>query len=262
MYSLDATTAAAWRTLLEWVAGRADVSIDVVDHPPPEPLATLWARPDLGCAFMCGYPFATAVPKPTLLAAPVPAAAPYGGRPIYWTDLVARADAAIADLHDALGKRVAWTTEDSQSGWHAPRLLFASYARRHGSPLFAETVGPLVTPRNVALAIAEARADIGPLDSYAHDLLRLHEPRLAARLRVVARTPATPIPPLVGNPTMADQDARRLRAALLAVAEAEELAPVRAALLLWGFAAATPESYRGLADDAKRADDMGYPRIA
>ena len=262
MYSLDMATAAAWRTLLEWVAARAGVRCDVVEHAAPQSLATLWSRPDLGCAFMCGYPFATATPQPTLLAAPVPAPAPYGGRALYWTDLVVRADAPIADLHDAFGKRVAWTTEDSQSGWQAPRLLFASYARRHGAPLFAETVGPLLTPRNVALAVAEARADIGPLDSYAHDLLRLHEPDLAARLRVVGRTPATPIPPLVGAPAMPAADSRRLRAALLAVRNAPELAPVRAALLLSAFASVTRESYQVLADDARRADDMGYPRIA
>jgi ABC-type phosphate/phosphonate transport system substrate-binding protein len=262
MYSFDAVTAAAWRTLLEWVAARAGVHCEVIDHPAPLPLTALWSRPDLGCAFMCGYPFARAVPQPALLAAPVPAPAPYGGRAIYWTDLVVRADASIADLHDAFGKRAAWTTEDSQSGWHAPRLLFASYARRHGSPLFAETIGPLVTPRDVALAVAEARADIGPLDSYAHDLLRLHEPDLAAQLRVVGRTPATPIPPLVGAPGMPAADARRLRAALLAVRNARELAPVRAALLLSGFAAVTRTSYQLLAADARRADEMGYPRIA
>jgi ABC-type phosphate/phosphonate transport system substrate-binding protein len=262
MYSIEATTAAAWRSLLEWVVVRAGVRCEVVDYPPPQPLTALWSRSDLGCVFICGYPFATASPRFTLLAAPVPGSAPYGGRPIYWTDLVVRADAAIADLHDAFGKRAAWTTEDSQSGWHAPRLLLASYALRHRAPLFSETVGPLATPRNVALAIAEDRADVGPIDSYAHDLLRLHEPGLAARLRVVARTSATPIPPLVGAPAMSAQDARRLRAALLCVGHAPELAQARATLLLSGFAAVTPKSYGSLATDAKRADEMGYPRIA
>ena len=85
----------------------------------------------------------------------------YDGGPVYWTDLVVAASAPITDLHDAFGKRFAWTTEDSQSGWQAPRLLLAAHAKRRGAPLFSASVGPLVTPRNVALAIADGRADIG-----------------------------------------------------------------------------------------------------
>jgi len=262
MYSIDATTAAAWRVLLEWVAGQSGVSFQVIDYPAPQPLPELWKRADLGCAFMCGYPFATTKPRPTLLAAPVPSPAAYGGRPIYWTDLVTAVDAPIDNLHDALGKRMAWTTEESQSGWHAPRALLAPYAKRHEGPLFAETVGPLVTPRNVALAIAEGRADVGPLDSYAHDLLRRHEPKLASRLRVIARTPATPIPPLVAAPDMSPGDARRVRDALLAIEDTDGLAAARESLLLSGFAEVPASAYDVLVENAIRADSLGYPRIA
>ncbi|MEO8675257.1 MAG: PhnD/SsuA/transferrin family substrate-binding protein [Casimicrobiaceae bacterium] len=262
MYSIDATTAAAWRSVLEWAGRRAGVEFDVIDHPAPQPLPALWARSDLACAFMCGYPFATTMPRPTLLAAPVPSPAPYGGRPVYWTDLVVAADAPIADLHEAFGKRIAWTTEDSQSGWQAPRLLLAAYAQRHGAPLFAEAVGPLVTPRNVALAVADGRADLGPLDSYAHDLLRLHEPALAARLRAIARTPVTPIAPLVGVSTLDVSVARHLREALFAVGHAPELAAARDTLLLSGFVAVAPDAYDALVTDARRADAHGYPRVA
>jgi ABC-type phosphate/phosphonate transport system substrate-binding protein len=262
MYAQDATTAAAWRALFEWVRRCAGVALDVVDYPAPQPLPALWERPDLGCAFMCGYPFAHAALRPTLLAAPVPSPPQYGGQPVYWTDLVVSAAAPINDLPDAFGKRIAWTTEDSQSGWHAPRLLLAAYARRHGAPLFAETVGPLVTPRNVALAVAEGRADIGPLDSYAHDLLRRHEPALASRLRVVARSPATPIPPLVGAHDMDAADARHLREALVAAGAAPELANARATLLLSGFAVVAANVYDALVADGRRADALGYLRIA
>ena len=262
MYAIDATTTAAWRDLLEWVGNQAGVPFDIIEYPAPQPLPGLWNRPDLGCAFMCGYPFATATPKPTLLAAPVPSPPPYGGRPIYWTDLVAAVDAPITDLDDVLGKRMAWTTQDSQSGWHAPRLRLAPYAKDRRGQLFAEAVGPLVTPRNVALAIAERRADVGPVDSYAHDLLRRHESALASKLRVIARTPARPIPPLVGAPGMSASDAKRVRDALLAIGDARELASLRDSLLLSGFAPVAAEAYDVLAADALRADALGYLRIA
>ena len=192
------------------------------------------------------------------------ARAQYGGQPVYWTDLVVAADAPIADLPDAFGKRIAWTAEDSQSGWHAPRLLLAAYARRHGAPLFAETVGPLVTPRNVALAVADGRADIGPLDSYAHDLLRRHEPALAARLRVIARTPATPIPPLVGAPWHGRHGrAARCGRRSLAVGSRARARDARANRCCCPDSPPSrADAYDALVADARRADALGYPRIA
>jgi ABC-type phosphate/phosphonate transport system substrate-binding protein len=261
MYAVCPAAAAAWRTLLDWVFARAGVAGDVLDHPAPQPLSALWTRPDLACGFMCGYPFATTVPRPTLLAAPVPSPAAYGGRPVYWTDIVVAANSSFTRIEDVFGGRFAWTALDSQSGWHAPRLLLAPHARRRGSALFATAVGPLVTPRDVALAVAEGRVDAGPLDSYALALLRLHEPVLVGQLRVIARTPATPIPPLVGAAGLDGVAAGRLRSALLEAGAARELATTRATLLLEGFAAVEADDYARLVADARAADALGYPRI-
>lgn len=254
MYAVAPGAASAWRTVLEWVIARAGVDAEVIEHPAPAPLAALWTREDLGCAFMCGHPFATTVPRPTLLAAPVPSAPRHGRQPVYWTDLVVAADSPFATIDDTFGHCFAWTTLDSQSGWRAPSAYLAGRARSRSGPLFASALGPLLTPRAVAIAIAEGRADLGPLDSYAHDLLRLHEPALAARLRVVASTPPTPIPPLVGAASLNAIVAGRLRAALLGVGDAPELAGPRAALLLTRFASIDRHRYDELTDAGPGVD--------
>jgi hypothetical protein len=146
-------------------------------------------------------------------AAPVPNPAPHGGRPS--TDRHRRRRGSrLERLEDTFGTTFAGPAR-IRNWWHAPRLRRAPHAQRRGGPLFAATIGPLVTPRAVAVAVAEGRADAGPLDCYAHALLRTHEPALAARLRVIAQTPAVPIPPLVGAPAMAPGDASRLRAVLV-----------------------------------------------
>jgi ABC-type phosphate/phosphonate transport system substrate-binding protein len=262
MYSINAKTAAAWRALLEWVIERADVRAEVIDYPPPQPLSSLWARPDLGCAFICGYPYASAAPKPVLLAAPVPSPSAYGGKPVYWSNLVVRADAPLVRLDDIFGRRFAYSTEDSQSGYQAARELLAPYARQRAGRLFTVTVGPLITPRGVAEAVIAGEADVGPLDSYAHDLIRAHEPELAAQLRTIASTPPTPIPPLVAAPEVPTRDVERLRAALLDFAEVGELQSIRSALLLDRFVAIEPEEYGVLLERAREADRRGYPRLA
>jgi ABC-type phosphate/phosphonate transport system substrate-binding protein len=140
--------------------------------------------------------------------------------------------------------------------------LLAPLAHERGGRLFASVAGPLQTPRRVVEAVLSGEVDAGPLDSYFHDLLRTHEPALGVQLRVLASTPLTPIPALVAAPNVPDAAAQRLTAALLAVAGATELAPVRAALLLRRFATVDAADYSTLAAAATRADAAGYPRIA
>jgi ABC-type phosphate/phosphonate transport system substrate-binding protein len=260
MYAINPVVAAAWRALLEWVAVRAEVDFEVIDYPAPAPLSSLWARPDAACVFMCGYPLSQARPQPRVLAAPVPSPPRYGGRPVYWTDIIVRAESKITRLEDTFGHRFAFTTEDSQSGYQAPRLLLARHA--HGASLFAATVGPLVTPRRIIEAVLAGNADAGPLDSYVHDLLRRHEPEVASRLRVIAATPPTPIPPLVAATGIAADDAERIVGALMAAGSSDALAAIRATLLLEGFAPASSDAYRVLHADAQQADRLGYPRLS
>jgi ABC-type phosphate/phosphonate transport system substrate-binding protein len=123
-------------------------------------------------------------------------------------------------------------------------------------------VGPLVTPRRIVEAVLAGDADAGPLDSYVHDLLRRHEPGLASRLRVVATTPPTPIPPLVAAPGIAAADAQRIADTLLAVGDSSALEAIRATLQLEGFARVSADDYEALRAQAQQADDLGYGRLA
>ena len=211
---------------------------------------------------MCGYPLSQASPQPVVLAAPVPSPPAYGSQPVYWTNLVARSDGPIKTIDDVFGKRMAFTTIDSQSGYQAVRAFFAPYAVKRGSPLFAAMVGPLVTPRRVIEAVLAGDADVGPVDSYAFDLLQRHEVQWLAPLRVIAATPATWIPPLVGAPDLPADVARALRDALALVEDEPSLAGMREALLLRAFATATASMYDSLGNAAEEASAMGYPRLA
>lgn len=262
MYSIDAATSAQWRTLLEWVIARADVPVDIVEHPAPRPLPELWQRTDLACGFMCGYPLSKMTPQPIALAALVPSPPRYASQAIYWSDLVVRADAPWQCIEEVIGHRVAFTSEHSQSGYQAMRRYFAELAARDGSQrLFHSTLGRLVTPMDVVRAIVDGDADVGPVDSYAHDLLRKHEPRLAARLRILATTTPTPIPPFVASAHVPEAIVRALREALLDAGDATELAATREALLIARFEPVSATDYGVLARLASEADALGYTRV-
>jgi ABC-type phosphate/phosphonate transport system substrate-binding protein len=264
MYALNGAVAAAWRRLFEWIAADAEVSLDVFEHPPSHPLGDLWRRDDLGCALMCGFPWETwrdPIARPVPLAVPIPSPANFEDRPIYWTDIVVRADSHIASVEDLAGTRFAFTVDDSQSGYQAPRRFFAERAQATGGRLFGAVVGPLITPRRVVEAVVAGDADAGPLDAWWHALLRRHEPEVAAHLRTVAVTPYAPIPLVVGAAGMPKAHKRRLTSAFEKMADVAELSDVRETLLLKRFVHADAAHYRSLLADAREADALGYYRL-
>lgn len=241
MYSATPQVKQAWKTLLAWVLARAGLPWELLDYDAPAPLSALWARDDLGLAMMCGLPYSQRAPRPMLIAAPLPSPERYGGRPVYFTDLVVRADSAARTLEDTFGGVVGYTLEDSMSGYVALRRHLLPY--RGSGRLFREAKGGFVNARQVIEALDEGRIDLGPLDSYYHDLLRKNDPAFASRVRTVASTAPAPIPPLVATARLDGAAVAALRAALREAQDAPELAPMRDALLLLGFAFPAPSDY-------------------
>jgi len=262
MYAVTPTVREAWQTLFDWVARVSAVSLVYIDHAAPAPLETLWARDDLGATYMCGFPFASAARKPRLIAAPVLSPSRYGGLPQYCTDFIVRADRPFARLSDTFGGRIGWTVGHSQSGYNAVRYHLLRYHREHNEPLFTQWVGPLVTPRRVIEHIIEGKIDVGPLDSYVHDLLKRHDPETTTRLRTVESTVMTPIPALVASPAVADGIVERLRGALMSGAVETELAATLEALMITRFAPVGPADYTVLLSQAREADGGGIARPA
>ena len=158
MYSWSPTLTASWRRLLEWVAMRSGGRLQVLELADPYPLEELWARDDLGCVFMCGYPWAMRTDRPHLLAAPVPSPARYQGRPIYFTDFVVRADSDFRTLEDTFGGRIAYSIEHSHSGYNAARFHLLGYRGPDRASLYSGVVGPLHRQLPVIDAVLDGRA--------------------------------------------------------------------------------------------------------
>jgi ABC-type phosphate/phosphonate transport system substrate-binding protein len=259
MYSATPAAKQAWNELLSWALLRADLPWQIHDYDAPAPLASLWARTDLGCVLMCGLAYSRRQPQPALVAAPVPSPARYAGRAIYFTDIVVRTESSFERLEDTFGSVVGYTLPDSLSGCVALRSHLLPYSEAAGRrPLYRKAVGGFVNARALIEALASDLIDVAPLDSFYHDLLELGAPQLAARVRTIASTPAAPIPPFVATGAIAETNLERLRAALAAVGTAPELAAARATLLLDRLAVPSESDYaaiRTVAQDAARYGD-------
>ena len=231
MYNVTPAATAAWRLLFEHVSVAAEVPLAIVDHAPPATLAALWARPDLGCAFMCGWPLAQEHGTRPVIAAPVPVGE---GGARYRSVFVVATGSRFRTLADTFGGRFAFNATGSHSGWNMP---WAHLRERGG--WYAAEVGPFGPHQHAAAAVAAGQADVAALDSLVWALLQRHEPGLAGALREIDRTADQPSPPLVGSSALNEVDRRRLADALGRTPRS-----LLAELCLTGFVPATLDDYR------------------
>jgi len=262
LYSWAPSLVAAWRRLMDRVAAAASVTLDFTEQTSPMSLEDLWARRDMGCVFMCGYPWALRDDRPVLLASPVPSPPRYGGRPAYLTDFIVRADGPHRTLADTFGGRIAYSTEHSHSGYNAPRFHLLGYRAPDRPTLYGKVLGPYVRQRPVIDAVVKGEADVAAVDGFALDLLRRHDPDAAARVRVVESTALAPSPPLVASPGMAVAARERLARALVTVHEAPEARPLLDDLLLVRFDRVAPSDFDVFLERDRAARDAGYARLA
>jgi ABC-type phosphate/phosphonate transport system substrate-binding protein len=255
MYAVAPGAAAAWGKLFDHLNATTGIALQQLHHAMPAPIAELWARNDLACTFLCGWPWAEDQFRRRGLAAPVlveEGAAEYRSR------LVVRADSAFRTLTDTFGHRVGWTLPDSHSGFSALRHHLLAYRTPERPRLYAASIGPLHTPRKVIEAVLDGSIDIGPVDSFAFATLARHAPELTARVRVVDSTEAVGVPLLVADPSRPEAESAALSAALLNLHATELGRALLAPLGVERFVAPDRALYERTLAWARAAEAAGY----
>jgi ABC-type phosphate/phosphonate transport system substrate-binding protein len=246
MYNVSPAIRARWDDLFTWASDQAGVALEIIAHAVPAPLPELWARPDMGAVFMCGYPFSRLPEdeRPVILAAPVCKASWSGDRPRYASHIVVTANGPSCSSMDIDKAVWGWTVRDSQSGYHAPRAFLAGHSREN--PAVMRTVGPLVNPTGILEALHAGRIDVGAIDAYAYELLSLHEPTILTGLKIIATTEPMPCPMLVAARAAPARQVSALREALLQAHESAGGRAVLDPLALARFELPDAEDYRVL----------------
>jgi ABC-type phosphate/phosphonate transport system substrate-binding protein len=261
MYSAGSHAALAWRRLFEPIFAALSLDIRVIEHGWPEPLEALWARSDLGCAFMCGWPFARTLDAMQPIAVPVPSPARYAGLPRYCSEFLVREATGWCKLQDTFGHHFGWMAENSQSGFNAPRAHLSGLLQAHPKPLYSRVSGPLGTPIRALDALRAAQVDVIALDSYFLDLCRLHQPRSMQGLRSVATTTWSAIPLLVAAPSVSAQIVQNLRDRLTCIHGSPDYASALAELLIERFDVPDLGSYAAFESMAALSAQRGYEHI-
>ena len=176
-------------------------------------------RGDAQLGVVCGLQYVLAhdraeEPGVELLAAPVMAAARYAGRPVYFSDVVVRADSRARSLADLRGAAWAYNERTSHSGYAVTRFALAEQGER--GAFFGRVLGSGAHLQSLAWLL-DGRVDATAIDSTVLEQELRTRPELAPAIRRVETFGPSPIPPLVASRALPQDLRQRVRAALLAM---------------------------------------------
>lgn len=206
----------------------------------------------LDAAWICGYPYVLHQKRLRLLASPL-----YHGQPLYQAYLIGRADMSPQhwDWSALKGKVLAYADPLSNSGWlvaQAQMRAVGLSARDLQRSFFTHG------HRNVAEAVAAGLAQVGCIDGYVWETMRLQGMRAILQTRVLWRSDWYAFPPLVARAADTQTGLSELSQTLQNMSTESQGTELLRALNLSGFApayAADFESIRALARTLSKTDD-------
>lgn len=124
------------RALGDYLARRTGIPVEVEESVPWQERERMLDRGEVELGIIRGLPYVRKADRPAshleLLAAPVMQGTRYGGRPIYFSDVVVRRDSAIGAFADLRGASWAYNEPASHSGYCLTRYHLARLGETRG----------------------------------------------------------------------------------------------------------------------------------
>ena len=191
-----------YQEVIQAIARRCDCLIELIGatcDPLDDPLLE---HDQVDIAFICGLPLIrhNRIAKQPLeiLAVPVMQGDRYQQQPIYFADIVVRADSNFYELGDLAGSRFCYNDRGSNSGYNLIRYRILQHLKSQTLPAnhqFFQSSQASGSHQNSLQWIASGLADCAAIDSVVMAAELRQFPELAQSLRVISSIPS-PIPPI------------------------------------------------------------------
>jgi len=210
-------------------------------------------------AFLCGLAYVELVDggcPVEAIAAPVLRGERYGGRPVYFSDVIVRRESPFRSFDDLRGRSWSYNEPLSHSGYGITRYRLVQLGATGG--YFGRVVEAGWHERSIRLVCA-GEVDASAVDSHVLALALRDLPDLAGRLRVIDTFGPSTIQPVVASRRLPGWLRDGLRDALLGLGEDPAARPHLARGLVERFVPVTDDCYgdlRRMRDACRRANFM------
>ncbi len=195
---------------------------------------------DLLLGQTCGYPLSTRLKgKVQYLATPEYNVEGCDG-PLYSSALLVHKSSRIT-LETTAGSRFAYNSENSLSGYRCIRAIVGDPAKHFGAMVHSGT------HRQSAEMVATGLADVAALDAICWHHLKIIEPNVASKLKIIGWTKLRPGLPFITSLKTPSDKVKSLRDVLIKVTSNADANSAWQSLAIGGCAALAPGDYDDLA---------------
>lgn len=210
-------TAESYQPFLDYLSAELNRPVELVQRRTYAEINELVESGYVDVAFVCTSAYVAGRDRfgMELLVAPQ-----VNGETVYHSVLIVPAGSPAQSMADLRGKVFAFTDPMSNTGRMYPTYLVKTLGSRP-EEFFARTFFTY-SHDDAIRAVADGLADGAAVDSLVYDFAVSRDPSLAAKTRIVHRSPAFGIPPVVVNPNARPQLKAELQTLLLGLADDPE----------------------------------------
>ncbi|RJX33355.1 MAG: phosphate/phosphite/phosphonate ABC transporter substrate-binding protein [Desulfarculus sp.] len=228
-----------YQQILAYLGQKVGRPVDLVQKKTYAEINHLLDTGEIDVAFICSGPFAAGGRRLGLhlLAAPQ-----VQGETFYRAYLIVNAASAYRSLEDLQGRIFAFTDPDSNTGRLVPTYWLAEKNRRP-EEFFSEVVYTQAHDNSI-LAVAKGLVDGATVDGLVWDYYQATEPQLTSRTRIIRKSQAFGIPPVVASRHLSPESRQAVQEALLSMHQNPQGRAILAELRIERFVQARDEWYQ------------------
>lgn len=198
--------------LKEYLAEKIGRPIELVDRDNYTEINKMLEKRELEIGFVCSGPYVEGHARFGLEIIAVPVV---NGVPTYQAYIIVPQESPAKEFQDLRGTKFAFTDPKSNTGKLVPSYMLA---RLHETPksFFKKVIYTYGHDKSIK-AVAEGLVDGASVDSLIWNIYLLNHPEIATKVKIIARSPAYGIPPLVATPGLDPSLKKTIREALLAM---------------------------------------------
>jgi ABC-type phosphate/phosphonate transport system substrate-binding protein len=185
------------RTLAVYIGKKLDIPTEFIGDIAWQERQRRFYEGDIDVCWMCSLPYVRTFTEDAaieLLAAPVMRHPRYNRRPVYYSDIVVRADSGFRSFDDLRGASWAYNEPESHSGYNLVRYHLA--LRGMGKEYFANVVESGSHQDSIKM-ILDRSIDSSAIDSTVLEMELARKPSIAEQLRTIAVLGPSPAPPWI-----------------------------------------------------------------
>ncbi len=227
-----------YRQLLAYLAQKSGKDLEFVQRKTYEEINELLGKGEIDLAFICSGPYASARDRYGLVPLAVPEVQ---GSTSYQAYLIVNRSSPFHRLQDLKGQTFAFTDPDSNTGRLVPTFWLAELDQRPET--FFKQVIYTYSHDNSILAVARGLVAGAAVDGLVWEYFQATNPVFTSKTRIIKKSQAYGIPPLVASRHLPAAEGKRLQQVLLSMHQDPEGKKILSELLIDRFLPLQEEWY-------------------